>query len=110
MTLPSYVAQILAAYTALPDTPNRPSRSDRALARSLFQQNVPLALVEHAMLLATARRYYRDPDLPPLEPIHSLHYFLPIIRHLSANPLDPFYVLYLQRKVDEIPTASPGAP
>jgi len=106
MTLSDYVAQVLDGYKRLPDTPKRPSRSDRALARSLHQQNVPLSLVQHAMLLASVRRHYRDPALPPLEPIHSLHYFLPVIRQLSASPLDDLYLDYLRRKIEAITTAS----
>lgn len=106
MTLSDYISQVLAAYTCLPDTPDRHSRSDRALARSLHQRDVPLSLVQHAMLLATIRRYYRDPALPPLEPIHSLHYFLPLIRQLTTSPLEPFYVEHLRRKLADIPATS----
>jgi hypothetical protein len=106
VTLSDYVVLVLDAYTDLPDTPQRPSRSDRALARCLHQQNVPLSLIQHAMLLATVRRQYRDPALPPLEPIHSLHYFLPVIRQIMATPLEPTYVEYLQRKIDDIRATS----
>ena len=55
------------------------------------------------MILATVRRHYRGPDLPPLEPIHSLHYFLPVIRQLAAEPLHDFYVQLLRSKLNEIP-------
>jgi hypothetical protein len=106
MTNVDYVNQVLAAYTALADTPDRPSRSDRALARDLCKRQVPIVTVLHAMLLATVRRYYRDPSLGQLDPIRSLHYFLPIARQLERQPLDPFYVEYLERKHADIPSAN----
>jgi hypothetical protein len=59
------------------------------------------------MLPATVRRQYRDPSLGQLDRIRSLHYFLPIVRQLERQPLDPFYVEYLERKLANIPSASP---
>ena len=106
MTNLDYVNQILAAYTALAHTPDRPSRADRALARDLCSHQVPLQTVLNAMLLATVRRYYRDPSLGQLDRIRSLHYFLPIVRQLEKQPLDPCYVEYLERKHADIPSAS----
>lgn len=105
MTNGDYVNQVLTAYTALADTPDRPSRSDRALARDLCSRQVPLETVLHAMLQATVRRHYRDSSLGDLDRIRSLHYFLPIIRQLESQPLDPFYVEYLERKHADIPSA-----
>jgi len=102
MTVDIYVRRILDRYVSLTDTPDRASRSDRGLARSLFSEHIPLSLVLNAMLLATIRRHYRDPDLPPLEPIHSLHYFLPVIRFIEVNPLEPVYIDYLTRKLGDI--------
>jgi hypothetical protein len=102
-----YSARVLAVYTTLAYTPDRPSRSDRALARELERRAVPLKLVQEAMLLATVRRHFRDPSLPPLDRIRSLHYFLPVIQQLQAEPLDPFYVDYLKRKLDAIPQPDP---
>lgn len=103
MTGNDYSTRVLAAYTALADTPDRPSRADRALARDLEHRAVPLELVQQAMLLASVRRHFRDPNLPPLDRIRSLHYFLPVIRQLQTQPLDTIYVDYLQRKLDAIP-------
>jgi hypothetical protein len=85
MSEPHYVAAVLAAYVALPDTACRPRRADRALARQLFAQGVPLPVVLDALLLTHARRHL-NPAAPP-QPVRSLHYFLPVIRELST--LDP---------------------
>lgn len=94
-----YVETVLTLYRKLPDTPNRHSRYDRRLAAQLHQQNVPLALIEAAFLLATARRQLRDPSYPPLSPIRSLHYFLPLIDELLHQPLAPNYLEYLRHKL-----------
>lgn len=94
-----YVKTVLDLYLALPETPTRASRSDRALALHLFEQTVPVSTVEAALLLATGRRLYRPNDAPPLGPIRSLHYFLPVIQEITAQPLAPTYVEYLRRKL-----------
>jgi hypothetical protein len=94
-----FVETVLALYRKLPDTPIRHSRYDRRLAAQLCQQNVPLSVVEAAFLLATARRILRDPSYPPLNPIRSLHYFLPVIEELLDQPLSPTYLQYLRHKL-----------
>jgi hypothetical protein len=77
-----YVAAVLEAYEALPDTACRPRPADRALAHQLFAEQVPLPLVLDALLLAHARRHL-NPPAPPT-PVRSLHYFLPVIRELAT--------------------------
>src|SRR5262245_47226469 len=71
--------KLLALYLCLPQTPSRLSRQDRKLARELIERKTPPELIEAAMLLAIARRSFRDPSLPPLGLIRSFHYFLPVI-------------------------------
>jgi hypothetical protein len=94
-----FVETVLALYRKLPDTPRRHSRYDRHLALQLHQQQVPLSLIEAAFLLATARRLLRDPNYPPLNPIRSLHYFLPVIDELLDKAPAPSYLQYLRRKL-----------
>jgi hypothetical protein len=94
-----YVKKLLDLYLGLPQTPSRVSRDDRRLAQQLCQQQTPLETVESAFLLATARRSFRDPALPPLQPIRSLHYFLPVIEELLATGVSSDYAQYLRRKL-----------
>lgn len=94
-----YPRHVLACYLALPDTPRRASRADRLLAGQLQARPIPLAAVETALCLATARRLARDPARPPLGPIRSLHYFLPVIEEILANPLHPDYGRYCFNKI-----------
>jgi hypothetical protein len=94
-----YVCAVLNLYRSLPDTPDRPSRADRLTAESLYQRNVPLFNVEAALALACSRRACRAPGAPPLNPIHSLRYFLPVIEEIAAlPPLSPSYVQYCRSK------------
>lgn len=103
-----YVRTLLALYCGLPHkAARRPSASDRRLAQQLFDQGIPLPTIEQAFLLAIARRSTRRSDLPPLPPIRSLAYFLPVIDELRNQHLDPGYLLYLRARCDnqvQIPT------
>ena len=69
---PAYVASVLMHYVDLPDTPMRPTPQDQAIARQLYDQGVPLSLVEAALLLASLRRLIRPAD------------------HIAAGKLDGF--------------------
>ncbi len=91
-----YVMRILQAYLRLPDTPDRINRMDRRLAHDLYLQQIPAETVEIAMLLAMLRRK-QPAGVPTLPPIRSLHYFLPIIREITASPLPKGYIEYLKR-------------
>jgi hypothetical protein len=94
-----YVEALLRAYLQLPVTMNRARAADRALARSLFAQNVPLDLVRAAFVLAAARRSCRPPGASPLGPVRSLHYFLPVIDELRLSPPAPAYLRHLQGRL-----------
>ena len=95
----NYVEKLLDLYLGLPQTPSRAGRHDRRLAQQLRHQKTPLETVESAFLLAIARRSSRDPALPPLQPIRSLHYFLPVIEELLATGVSSDYLQYLRRKL-----------
>ena len=92
-----YVEAALETYNSLPGTPDRPSRQDRRLARDLCRQGVPLRTVRTALLLAAARRTLRSG--PPLPPVRTLHYFLPVIEEVLDQPPEPGYVEYLADKL-----------
>lgn len=102
----SYVATLIMLYIDLPDTPLRPSPHDQSTARTLYQQNVPLSLVEGALLLASLRRLTRDSNLPPLPPIRSLAYFQPVIAELQQQPMSEGYLDYLRFKFQKVTTRS----
>jgi hypothetical protein len=103
---PAYVAAVLMLYVDLPDTPLRPSPQDQSMARRLFEQSVPLSLIESALLLATLRRLVRSSELPPLPKIRSLAYFQPVIAELQQQPLPEGYLDYLRLKFQKLVQSS----
>jgi hypothetical protein len=99
----SYTKQLLDLYCRTPGTLGHVRREDRRLALLLHDRGIPLRTIEEAFLLATLRRSFRAPDDPPLYPIRSLRYFVPVIEELLATPLPPGYADYLQRKLRALP-------
>jgi len=97
-----YVDSVIALYLQLPDTPVKPSYSDRLTASALFAQAIPLQTIESALLLASLRRLSRQNDLPPLSPVRSLAYFIPVIQEISDAPLPDGYTHYLRSKLRSI--------
>ena len=94
-----YVSQLLDTYVWIPGTPRKASRRDRALAGRLYDRGVRLQDVEAALLLAAARRAFRDPDATPLPPVRTLYYFLPALEEVRHGPLEPDYLDYLRAKL-----------
>jgi hypothetical protein len=106
-----YLRHLLALYCGLPHTAaRRPFPPDRRIAEQLFDRGISLDTIETAFLIASARRIYRDPQAPPLTPIRSLAYFLPVIDEVLRQPPDPGYVSYLRLKVDLNVQISPDSP
>ncbi|HEY4581061.1 MAG TPA: hypothetical protein VIG89_08495 [Candidatus Acidoferrales bacterium] len=105
----SYVAAVLILYVELPETPLRASVQDQWQARRLYDRGVPLRVVESAFLLASLRRLIRPADGPPLSPIRSLAYFLPVIDELLAHPAPDNYLEYLRLKLRRLAERNDGS-
>jgi hypothetical protein len=97
----SYLTSVMTLYLQLPETPMRASQSDQMLARRLDKDGVPLETVEAALLLGSLRRLIRPKDAPPLSPIRSLAYFLPVIEELTEAPAPGNYLDYLRLKLQQ---------
>ena len=90
---------MLTIYVDLPDTPLQASASDQWLARRLYDDRVPLHVVETALLLGSLRRLIRPADAPRLSAIRSLAYFRPVIDELRTHPAPENYLDYLRLKL-----------
>src|SRR5215468_2083034 len=99
MTEQAYIQILRSIYLHLPNTYHHFSRSDQRLASTLYQHGLSLDLVRSAWFLATARRLARNPVEPPLPPVRSLHYFLPVLEEIRLQPLPLGYLQYLESKV-----------
>jgi hypothetical protein len=93
-----YAKSILERYRKLPGTLRRTLRQDRNLALRLYDRRIPLQKIEDAFVLALARRTFRS-NSHPIEPIRSLHYFLPLIQELELEPPLPEYLAYLKDRL-----------
>ena len=97
-----YVRQVIDDYCRTPQTLGRARPGDRRLAAQLYDRGIPAVTVQSAFLLAAARRSLRDPAAVPLEPIRSMHYFLPVIEEIIHHPLPPDYLQYLKEKLKSV--------
>ena len=97
---PAYVMAVLNLYLGLPETPSRASFYDRAVAESLWQRQVPLDVVESALLLGSLRRLRRPQGALPLSPIRSLAYFSAVIDEILRQPLPQAFHAYLRNQAD----------
>ena len=102
----TYSWTVLGLYSQLPDTPPRPRKADRQLVAQLHARSVALDIIEAAFLLATSRRLCRSPDRPPLPPVRSLAYYLPVIDEILQQPFPYGYLQYLRSNVRLHPTSS----
>jgi hypothetical protein len=96
-----YIRQILEAYRQTPGTMGTVRRPDRVLAAQLYQRGVCASVIENAFVLAAACRLMRPSDAPPLGPIRSLAYFLPIEEVLALR-VSTDYFQYLRHKLERI--------
>lgn len=99
MSRPEFVEQVLSLYLTAEGTAGRISRSDRQLVGHWYEEGVTIEEIETAFVLTMARRRFRDPALPPLDPIRSLHYFVPALGEVRAKPIPMDYVDYLRHKL-----------
>ena len=95
----TYVRRLLEGYCHTPTTVGKVRREDRRLAGRLYDQQVPLAVVQAAFSLAASRRLFRSSKAPELTPVRSLHYFLPVIEEIRTQPIDPGYISALELKL-----------
>jgi hypothetical protein len=100
--LEEYVRRVLEAYRKAPGTMGAVRRPDRMLAAQLFQRGISLTVVENSIILAATRRLIRRPDAPPLAPVRSLAYFLPVIEEVLELRVRPDYFQYLRQKLERI--------
>ena len=98
----AYVHAVIASYQRVIGPGVRARRDDRRLAADLHRRGVSLAVVETALLLATTRRGAHPTEAPPLSPVRSLHYFLPVVEELLQSPPPDDYLGYLRETAGEM--------
>ena len=94
-----YVQAVLNLYIKMPGTTGRICPHDRAIIRQWFARQIPIPVLETALLLGSGRRLYRRPDALKLAPIRSIAYFNPVVEELLAQPPPATYIHYLRFKL-----------
>jgi hypothetical protein len=107
MSHAAYVVGVIELYRRFAGGHIRPRRADRELAAAWHRAGFSRDTIECAMLLAFARRLARPPNAVPLQPIRSLHYFIPVLDEVASQPLAEHYVAYLRRQGDGGPAIRP---
>jgi hypothetical protein len=74
--------------------------ADNRLAASLFERNVPIEYVEHAVLLGCARKYVTLINHQSGDQIMSFSYFENVIEEVRELKMSPEYWRHLQMRVD----------
>jgi hypothetical protein len=103
-----YIHTVLDLYLQMPGTPERICSHDRRLAEQWFARQIPVPIVETALLLGVGRRTFRRPDAFKLAPIRSIAYFRPVVEELVAQPPPPTYIYYLRYKLGLTPNINTG--
>jgi len=80
---------MLRLYVSTPGVAGRVRRADRDLAGSLFDQGVPLYVVDYAFVVAAFRRVRHNAFATSLPPIRTLWYFREVIREMLDRPPGP---------------------
>ena len=78
------------------------SAADRQLLRQWFEQAIPLAQVEQAILMGCGRKYVSWLNGQPGEPIGSLHYFTPILEEIAQLELSAEYCAFNRLQVEKL--------
>ena len=94
-----YIRQVLEAYRKTPGATGMVRRADRLLAAQLYQRGLSVKVIENALVLAASRRLFRPAGAPPLGPIRSLAYFLPVMEEVLTLRVGPDYFQYLRHKL-----------
>src|SRR5687767_11690437 len=101
LTKHDYIRKVLDAYRRMPGATGTVRPNDRLLAAALHDRGIPLLAIENAILLAAARRIFRSPDAPPLQPVRSLSYVLPVIDEVLAVRVSQDYYRYVRFKINQ---------
>ena len=102
-----YLLSVLRYYCSTPGTTGAIRRHDRLLADHLYQRGVPLIAIENALILAAARRLFRPTEAPPLAPVRSLAYFLPVIEEVLGLTVSQDYFHHLQNQIARFCSRNP---
>jgi hypothetical protein len=99
--LPGYVERIRRVFLGRNCVRSTFTAADENLASELYRSGMPIADVEHAILLGALRKYAALLNNGRGTPITSLHYFKCLFVEVR-EPVSPDYWTYIEQKVRRI--------
>jgi hypothetical protein len=97
-----YVDSVRTSFLALGCTTGRFGPSEQRQAQDFQQRNIPLSVLEDAMLVGACRKYVSWLNNGPSQPISSLAYFESLIEEVQERPFPSRYRDYLRLKVQKL--------
>jgi hypothetical protein len=97
-----YVDSVRNSFLALGCTSGRFGPADQCQAQDFQQENIPLSVVEDALLIGACRKYISWLNHGPNEPISSLRYFQPLIEEVQERPFPSGYRDHLRRELEKL--------
>lgn len=91
-----YVNRVIRLFADAPDTPDMPRDTDWPIAGTMYDDGIPLQIVEFAFHIAFLRRYLTNLERDGHSPqIRSLAYFQAVINSLTKAERDPDYMAFI---------------
>jgi hypothetical protein len=97
----AYVEAVKNSFVSLECTTGKFSSLDAQLAQEFQQRQIPLELVQDALLMGACRKYSSWFNGGSTLPIFSLRYLEPLIAEIKERPLPADYREYLRGKVQQ---------
>lgn len=98
----AYVEALRASFVSIGCTTGKFSSLDAQLAEQFQQRQIPLELVQDALLMGACRKYSSWFNGGSTRPIGSLRYLEPLIEEMKERPLPADYREYLRKKVVQL--------
>jgi hypothetical protein len=97
--LAAYLSQVKQTFLARRCVRSTFTAADEKIAADLYQHGVPIADVEHAILLGSLRKYVALLNHGRGTPITSLRYFAALFDEVKQE-ISPGYWVYVARRVE----------
>ena len=98
----AYVESVRTCFLSLGCGSGKFGAAEAVDARGFQRRDIPLTVIEEAMLLGACRKYGSWFEGRASEPIQSLRYFDQLIAEIQQEPLPAGYPEYLREKVKQL--------
>jgi hypothetical protein len=99
MTRKNYLAAVIGLYLEAPGSPQKATRSDWAIASTIFDSQTTIEQFAHVVRIASVRRALAPSQQ---QDIRSLAYYRSVLRRLSDEECQEQYVRYIEMKYQAI--------